>query len=475
MKIISKCFLSYRFVIGIFYLILVSNCTGKQKEDETFPKDNSTKAVLSVPDTLKPGRIYEKIEISNDPLNTFALYLPKLYDNNSNWPVVFFFDAGGNGALPIDKYYSLADSLGYIFVGSNVSKNGQNIDDAQTIWNTLKNACLNNFSIDKNRILLAGFSGGARTVCNLAAQDNLVNGIIANSAGAQQIDQLLGANKFYIGICGKGDMNRAEMLNIEHYLMGTNVSHFLIEFLGIHEWASNEAMKQALFIATLDTYKKNQSLLRPEILEEFIENQQFKIEKLREENKLVDAYNEQVILLNGTKNLQSIDNITMLDSIKSNPNFLQQKNEMMKINAFETENQQMLYKMIISVPDTILWLEKISNFQKKANNQTMDGQMYQRLLGYASLVCYSMSNRMLMAKNYDLANKLIECYRIADKKNSEVYYFKAIVEGNRKNKLAVLRNIKKSIQLGFTDLKRMKSQQEFDFLRTDTEFLGLIE
>ena len=225
---------------------------------------------------------------------------------------------------------------------------------------------MNHIAIDKNRILLAGFSGGARTVCTIAAQDNMVSGIIANSAGAQQIDQLLGPNKFYIGLCGKGDMNRAEMLNIEQYLLGTTLPHYFIEFLGIHEWASNDAMQQALYIATLESYKKNQSLLRSEIVEDFIQKQQYKVEKLQAENKLVEAYNEQLLLVNGTKNLQSTENANLLDSIKSNPNFLQQKNAMLQLNAVETDNQQTLYKMMVSNPDTNLWQKKNKLNSKKS-------------------------------------------------------------------------------------------------------------
>jgi hypothetical protein len=101
--------------------------------------------------------------------------------------------------------------------------------------------------------------------------------------------------------------------------------------------------------------------------------------------------------------------------------------------------------------------------------------MHQRLLGYASLVCYSLSNRNLVAKNYMVAEQMINCYEIADPKNAEVYFFKAIISGAKENKVDVVQNLKKAIQLELTDKSRIKQQMEFNFLKNDSEFIELMK
>ena len=77
--------------------------------------------------------------------------------------------------------------------------------------------------------------------------------------------------------------------------------------------------------------------------------------------------------------------------------------------------------------------------------------MNQRILGYASLVCYSLSNRNLVAKNYVLAQKIVNCYEIVDPQNSEVYFFKAVLSGTKADSINTNLNLKKCLKLGFND------------------------
>ena len=295
-----------QYSIGCFCIILVCfygiGCShAKEETQANSDKHSKSQIILSIPDTLKPGVLYPKVLINNDQLNSFALYLPKLYRSNTNWPTVFFFDPGGNGSLPLNKYKSLADSLGYILIGSNVSKNGQDIEEALVIWNALKNICFNNLSIDRNRLILAGFSGGARVSCAIASKEGIISGIIANSAGAQQLEELLNQNTIFIGLAGNCDMNRAEMLGIEQHLISTTLTHFYIEFDGKHEWAPFQTMQKALMLASMNAYLKNPNAVDASLIENFISNQTKEIQKLKIENRWLDAYDQLKLLNYGAK------------------------------------------------------------------------------------------------------------------------------------------------------------------------------
>jgi hypothetical protein len=462
-------------ILSILTFVSGFSCVSdKQKPIENDNTSIAQTAALSIPDNLSSGQIYEHLAINQDELNSFALYLPKLYTSSNTWPIVFFFDAGGNGALPIKKYQSLADSLGYIFVGSNVSKNGQTLEETFLMWNTLKNSIINNFAIAKNRIILAGFSGGARVCCAIASKEPGIQGIIANSAGATNLEQLLSPTCLFIGICGKGDMNRAEMLGIEQHLSTTVFPHFNIEFDGIHEWAPIKTMKKAFTLATLQSYNKSPGLLNPDLLSNFIVDQQKEIDNLKLQNNLLGAYHELMLLTRATKGLTTVS-IEDPDSLKNNPIYLAQKNEFYSLNAKETATQQELYKLMLENPDLSKWKLKIDQIRKNSLAKNSTGQMHQRLLGYASLVCYSLSNRNLVAKNYMVAEQMINCYEIADPKNAEVYFFKAIISGAKENKVDVVQNLKKAIQLELTDKSRIKQQMEFNFLKNDSEFIELMK
>ena len=61
--------------------------------------------------------------------NNYSLYLPANYDTTKTFPVIYFFDPQGKGNLPLEKYKSIADTLGIIFVGSTATKK-----DWETNW-----------------------------------------------------------------------------------------------------------------------------------------------------------------------------------------------------------------------------------------------------------------------------------------------------------------------------------------------------
>ena len=461
------------FPLNIIALVSsLSACDNKvnSNTNESDINNVATKAYpYSISDTLQAGKVAENVIINNDPLNSFSIYLPVLYNSNMVWPALFFFDPEGKSAIPINKYKSLADSLGYILIGSNVSKNGQNFEESILIWNTLKNSCLNNLSIDKNRIILAGFSGGARVSCAIASKEPSVACIIANSAGAQQLDQLLNQNTLFIGLAGNGDMNRAEMLGIEQNLMSSSIVHYYMEFDGNHAWAPFKIMQKAIMIASLNANEKNPNELNAVLTENFISNQKKEIDKLKLEGKWLEAYQELILLTKGAKGLNT--SLTdQLDSIKNNPNYIVQKNELLKLTTQETEIQQELYKMMLENQNLTIWKTRIAQIRKNSFQKNKIGQMNQRLLGYASLVCYSLSNRNLVAKNYPLAEIMVNSYKIADPENPEVYFFKAILSGAKSDSLNTYLNLNKSIELGFIDKKRITIQSEFNFLKDDPVF-----
>ena len=52
--------------------------------------------------------------------------------------------------------------------------------------------------------------------------------------------------------------------------------------------------------------------------------------------------------------------------------------------------------------------------------------MFERLLGFVSLACYSISNNALQQNNLDVAGKILAIYQIADPGNTDCEKFHAI-------------------------------------------------
>lgn len=107
------------------------------------------------------GQVVDRVICAADGSQSYALYIPVRGDQQP-LPIVYFFDSHGVGSLPLRKYKALADTYGFILVGSNNSKNGNDWATTETIWDRLFSDTHRRLKIDEQRIYTAGFSGGRK-------------------------------------------------------------------------------------------------------------------------------------------------------------------------------------------------------------------------------------------------------------------------------------------------------------------------
>ena len=192
-----------------------------------------------------PGGIINPVVCKADPTQSYALYIPRK-GNAAALPVVYFFDPHGDGSLPLKKYKTLAETYGFILVGSNNSKNGNDWSLTGTIWNRLADDVMHRLKIDPRRIYLCGFSGGAKVAGWVAIQHPAgVRGVIAGGAG---LPDGVSAGDFpftFTALAGEGDMNLTELIGITGEFDRTKTRHRIIVFDGKHEWAPLDVMDQA--------------------------------------------------------------------------------------------------------------------------------------------------------------------------------------------------------------------------------------
>jgi len=152
----------------------------------------------------------------------------------------------GSGALPLNKYRSLAETYGFILAGSNNSKNGNDWSTTERIWRQLFADTKARLKIDGSRIYTCGFSGGARVAGYVAIQHPEIKGVIAGGAGLPDGVQADNFNFSFTAIAGEGDMNLTELIAISRDLDKTKTRHHILFFDGKHEWAPVSTMETAL-------------------------------------------------------------------------------------------------------------------------------------------------------------------------------------------------------------------------------------
>jgi hypothetical protein len=459
-----------RFTLVLLTVFFVFSCGSS--EPKTTTGDSVIQPQAAKPE-LKKGDCTD-LTVTGDPSNSFTVYLPSDFDSTKKYPVVIFFDPHADGRLPLNKYKSVAEKWGFIFVGSNSSKNGMTQEQSKNIVDGLVNEAKAILPIDPQQILVCGFSGGARVATSAAIYRTDIKGVIGNSAAGTHYNNPI----IFVGIAGLGDMNYLEMKTFENNSAGSNFKHELLVFDGKHEWAPVTMMENALLICStynpatraydLDAYKSD-------ALEQSIISQADSLKKiscLLANNLLQTGVRTKGVPSPTDTFLLKQRKITAIASAFEKTPCVKSDGAAWK--AAEEEEfvlQQELAGAMLS-QDTAWWKTNADKYFE-SKKQGADKFMHQRLRGYASLMCYSYANQAFKANNLHAAEKLVAVYAIVDPTNSEWAYMRAILYMQLSLPDYALSSLEKAMQLGFKDKNRLQNDPAFLPIRSDARFSAL--
>jgi predicted esterase len=198
----------------------------------------------ALPPAPTPGAIVDAIVCTDDPTQSYALYLPSNYTAERAWPIVYCFDPAARGRRPVERFRAAAELYGYIIVGSNNSRNNLR-EGIATVVNALLRDTYRRFRLDAHRKYAAGFSGGARVACAVGTSVDFA-GIIASGAGFS--DKVVPAKlaPAFFGSAGREDFNYSEMQLVDAALAAQHARHRLVIFEGSHEWLPEPQATEAL-------------------------------------------------------------------------------------------------------------------------------------------------------------------------------------------------------------------------------------
>ena len=406
-----------------------------------------------------PGKVTDSVICRADPTQSYALYVPA---KAGLLPVIYFFDPHGSGALPLNKYRQLAETYGFILVGSNNSKNGNDWSTTEKIWQALAADTKSRLKIDASRIYTCGFSGGARAAGFVAIQHPGIRGVIAGGAG---LPDGAGADNFdfsFTAIAGEGDMNLTELVGISGELDKTHTRHRLLLFAGKHEWAPEGTMDRAFAGLQLDAMAQGRLPKEQLFVDQYVKKSKARLAADISAGDLLKAERE------CTVSVSCLDGVDKQadwfrqqgKSIAGSPKFNQQQQQERSLLARE-ESTRAGYMQHFQQVDTRYWDGVIADLNTKAAPGRPDAAMYQRLQAWLSLAFYSMSNRCIGSNANDQGRYFVDLYKKVDPANSEAWYFSAVLNARGGQQQAAFGDLEKAAALGFDDDRRLHQQPEF--------------
>ncbi len=450
-------------LLNISFFAIVS-CGYKQyAEDEDLIQTDTSMPVTTaaIHDSFATKKIIEQVACKTDASQSYALYIP----SNKTNGVVYFFDPHAAGSLPLEKYKALADAYNFVLIGSNNSKNGNDLETAENIWQNLFKDTRNRIALNTGRVYVCGFSGGAKVASYLALHHTEIKAVIAGSAGLPDGTTASNFNFSFTGITGKGDMNMTEIVALNNDLDKTQTKHRIIFFNGKHEWCPANTMNIAFAGLCFDAMRNKIIAGNDTLINTFISNSKKRIDSCVKKNDWIEASNECVLSINMLDGLTDVSFLNQKnDSIVNNTTYKNQLLQQQQLFTIE-ENKKAEYSAKFQNGDMQYWNNTINDLDAKAKAQTAEGAMYQRLLAYLSLGFYSISNQLINQNQNDQAAYFVNLYKLADPTNSEAWYFAAILDARKSDANAVNNDLFKAVKNGFNDKERMLEQHEFQSLQ----------
>ncbi len=435
----------------------------------------------SAPEHFSNGRIVDKVICREDAGQSYALYLPSGYSPAKEWPILYCLDPGARGRIPVELFAEGAEECGYIVVGSNNSRNGP-FEICKTAVEAIWKDTHTRFSISTKRVFGAGMSGGARSMCTLAQMGNFVSGVVACAAGFPGNRVPKKVPFFFFGAAGTDDFNYPELRQLDGELEKVGAAKRIVTFEGGHDWPPKSVCTQAIEWLELQSVRAG---LRPpdaalvdSIFEKFAAS-------IREAaGKPGEAYLLNKAMAADFKGLRETSSFEheaqVLASSRDVKRFLRDE-DLARVQ--QDRRGAELYDLWMRQqanpePETGLspFAVELSSLKKQAEapKDSNSRRVARRVLHGLYVHAIEQSRAEVEQKDFAAAAVLLELASAIRPDSSLVYYNLASAYARGHDKRRALGALKKAIDKGFKDGRRISEDPAFEQLRNDPALKKLL-
>jgi len=454
------------------------------------------------PLSFPQGQLIEKVTCARDPNQSYALYLPAHYDKNRKWPVLYAFDPGARGRVPVERFKDAAERFGWIVVGSNNSRNAS-VQSSIDSWNAIVRDTTDRFAIDDGRAYATGFSGGSRVALSFATQcKNCLAGVIAGGAAFPPGMEPSAATQFAIfGIAGTDDFNFPEIVELDEKLTRLNLPHQIAIWDGRHEWPPPAVMMDAVAWMELAAMKAGRRQADAKLIDALWTQKLNEAQELEQGKKIFAAYQAYLNLSSSFKGLREV---TEIDAKVNGLRTTREVRDGRRDEQQQIKRQRELEDRLIGLlgaadrarvrdetpadrtgtaadetPDANFRLRTLIGElrrQSKSEEDSATRRVARRVLSgqYVGLIERG-SNSLQTLKRYDEAIRLFTLASEIDPDRAGVFYNLAWAYNAKGDKKKALKSLQSAVDKGFKDHATISANSAFDSLRNDPTYLQLIE
>lgn len=450
--------------ILILSLALVNaSCNGPETKPSPQPDPAPTPVVAPV----EVGKVVPNLD-GIEGNAAMAYYLPTSYSPGQKWPVVIFFDSHARGKDPVRQYSPLAEHYGLILIGSNASKNGQQPQQSLQIYDGLLAELGEQFSYDAGRVILSGFSGGARVAAMVAQNRPNIAGVIGCSAGFQPRQ---GDAFPYYATMGREDFNYQEIRGLEAALDQGSQPHFVDFWDGGHEWPPVEVMDRAMEFALIRASKPGTPGL-----DSLVEHAQTHLAEAKAAARsstmaLWRVHRRFAAMLEGHADVAPLK--AEAERLQGSPAWTKEF-QVEEQWAKAEDDMRQRYVPMIGTATGDQW-RQIAIELRSTGGPLAQRQCNLRVANFLSLNFYFQLDGALKAGSLPQAEFYQQIYALIDPPNPEHAYLLAVIRQRQGRHEEVMPALLEAQRLGFKDADRLSTDPDFSSLRNNADFLKMLD
>jgi predicted esterase len=365
-----------------------------------------------------------------EPDHQYDISLPDPTSGKQVLPLVIIIDPHGDGLTAIQKFRGALKGLPVVMAGSEKLRN--NYEGFEASLKNLHQDIINKYPVDPQKVIVAGFSGGARMALYYGLKYP-VNGIIMFGAGPGQLPASSARKQIY-AVSGTRDFNFVEQYR--RLFMGIpNGSGYVSDyFRGIHEWPPERYIRESVvFCLKVETepFHRISHDLSGKFLEEF--------DSLRNVNDLFFAGKAlEKAWYFATKPVQQKQLLEKINKFEHQAAWFTCQKEFEAYLTKENRVKQMFAENLAD-PDMAWWNAELDTLFTKisTSGEPVETDYYYRLKGFLGIYLYSRLNQLLMGGNTtNLTDRLLEIYARVEPQSEDLVRFRSELSRLRESKSA---------------------------------------
>ncbi len=448
-------------------------------------------------DEVPKGVVVERVVCSAKPGQTYAVYIPTSYDPGRKHPILYCFDPGARGKVPVELYKNAAERLGYIVVCSNNSRNGP-WEPIYAAIQAVTDDTQARFSIDPRRVYTSGMSGGGGPAWNLAST-GLAGTIICASAFQMKEETLRGVSFALFGVAGIADFNFPLMENVCSSLEKIGKAVRFETFEGGHAWPPEEIAGLALEWMELQAIKSG---LRPPdaaFVDAAYARSLARAEGFEAKGRIYDAYREHRSISRDFKGLKDVaphaEKSERLAQLKEVRQAIKQEAELAKLQEarmdrlraarFAFEKESMAGPSVIETDPGSREIyvggeseirSTIHELKDKMESKVFDRDriLAQRVLEELMINSLYYAKDLIDARNYPSALVSLKICEWIRPKATGVLFDSSRAYAGRGDKKKALEYLGKAVEAGFKDIAVIEATPEFERLRKEKQYAEIL-